>query len=87
MILARNIKDRALFEGFNKVGIAGARSLEDEGRRLKEWLARGYHGEMGWMARDVRFGLMANPDAKDDLKFYSPDDGERIPVGSNFSMT
>ena len=53
MILARNIKDRALFEGFNKVGIVGAQSLADEGRQLKEWLARGYHGEMGWMARDV----------------------------------
>jgi epoxyqueuosine reductase len=53
VILARNIKDRALFEGFNKVGIVGAQSLADEGRRLKEWLALGYHGEMGWMARDV----------------------------------
>ena len=54
MILARNIKDRALFEGFNKVGIVGAESLDNEGRRLKEWLARGHHGEMGWMARDVQ---------------------------------
>ena len=53
MILAGNIKDRALFEGFNKVGIVGAQSLADEGRRLKEWLARGYHGEMLWIARDV----------------------------------
>jgi epoxyqueuosine reductase len=53
VILARDIKARALFEGFNKVGIVGAQSLTDEGRRLKEWLARGYHGEMGWMARDV----------------------------------
>ena len=53
MILAENIKERALFEGFNKVGIVGAESLEDEGRRLEEWLARGHHGEMSWMARDV----------------------------------
>ena len=53
MIFAKNIKDRALFEGFNKVGIVGAVSLDDEGRRLKEWLARGHHGEMSWMARDV----------------------------------
>ena len=53
MILARDIKERALFEGFNKVGIAGAHSLDEEGRRLDEWLARGYHGVMGWMARDV----------------------------------
>jgi epoxyqueuosine reductase len=53
VILAENIKQRALFEGFNKVGIVGAESLADEGRRLKEWLARGHHGEMSWMARDV----------------------------------
>ena len=53
MILAKNIKDRALFEGFNKVGIVGAESLEVEGRRLREWLARGHQGEMSWMARDV----------------------------------
>ncbi|HEV8187562.1 MAG TPA: tRNA epoxyqueuosine(34) reductase QueG [Pyrinomonadaceae bacterium] len=53
MTLAKNIKDRALFEGFNKVGIVGAESLDNEGRRLKEWLARGHHGEMSWMARDV----------------------------------
>jgi len=53
VILAENIKQRALFEGFNKVGIVGAESLADEGRRLKEWLARGHHGEMRWMARDV----------------------------------
>jgi epoxyqueuosine reductase len=51
--LAHKIKERALFEGFSKVGIVEALSLADEGRRLKEWLARGYHGEMSWMSRDV----------------------------------
>ena len=53
MILARDIKARALLEGFNKVGIVGAQSLTGEGHRLQEWLTRGYHGEMSWMARDV----------------------------------
>ena len=53
MILTQHIKDRALFEGFNKVGIVGAQPLEAVGRRLNEWLARGFHGEMSWMARDV----------------------------------
>jgi epoxyqueuosine reductase len=53
VILAQHIKDRALFEGFNKVGIVGARALESEGRRLNEWLTRGFHGEMSWMTRDV----------------------------------
>ena len=53
MSLAQLIKERARFEGFNKVGIVGAAPLEDEGGRLKEWLARGNHGEMGWMSREV----------------------------------
>jgi epoxyqueuosine reductase len=59
VISARDIKARALLEGFNKVGIVGASALADEGRRLNEWLARGYHGEMSWMARDV--GRRINP--------------------------
>lgn len=47
------IKERARAEGFTKVGIVSAASLDEEGRRLKDWLARGYHGTMSWMARDV----------------------------------
>src|SRR5580765_3433090 len=50
---AAAIKDRALFEGFHKVGLVRAEPLDEEAPRLKEWLARGYHGEMSWMARDV----------------------------------
>lgn len=47
------IKERALAEGFHKVGIVSAEPLAQEAPRFKEWLARGYHGEMSWMARDV----------------------------------
>ena len=47
------IKERALLEGFHKVGIVRAEPLSEEAPRLKEWLARGYHGEMSWMAREV----------------------------------
>jgi epoxyqueuosine reductase len=47
------IKERARAEGFTGIGIVSAASLDEEGRRLKEWLARGYHGTMSWMARDV----------------------------------
>ena len=53
MSLAQLIKGRARFEGFSKVGIVGAAPLADEGRRLNQWLARDFHGEMRWMARDV----------------------------------
>jgi len=34
------------------VGIVAATALNDERNRLHEWLARGYHGEMRWLARD-----------------------------------
>jgi epoxyqueuosine reductase len=48
---SRRIKARALsVEGFHKVGIVPAAALEDERHRLDEWLSRGYHGDMVWMA-------------------------------------
>jgi epoxyqueuosine reductase len=50
--LARQIKERALAEGFHKVGIVRACALEDERARLEEWLKRGFHGEMRWMERE-----------------------------------
>ena len=53
MISARDIKERALLEGFNKVGIVGASTLADEGRRLNEWLARGPEAAAGQRVRIV----------------------------------
>ena len=50
--LSQRIKERAFSEGFEKVGIVPARALDDESRRLRRWLGRGFHGEMAWMARD-----------------------------------
>jgi epoxyqueuosine reductase len=44
------IAEKAKAVGFDKVGFAPARiSASDD--PLKEWLERGYHGEMAWMAR------------------------------------
>lgn len=45
------IKRRASAEGFDKVGIVAAERLDLEFDRLEEWLARGYHAGMNWMAR------------------------------------
>ncbi len=50
--LSRRIKEKALSEGFEKVGIVRAAALDVESDRLQTWLERGYHGEMRWMARD-----------------------------------
>src|SRR5499426_3851096 len=46
------IKREATRLGFDKVGVAPAVALSEEGARLGEWLARGFHGQMSYMARD-----------------------------------
>ncbi len=50
--LTRAVKEKGFSLGFCKVGVARADSLAEEGHRLREWLARGYHGTMEWMARN-----------------------------------
>ncbi len=47
------IKAKALELGCTGVGIARAGELTGEGKRLEEWLSRGYHAGMAWMARNV----------------------------------
>src|SRR5689334_17246478 len=43
------IKEEALKLGFSYCGIAKAEKLEDDARRLEQWLNKGYHGAMGYM--------------------------------------
>ena len=50
--ITAEIRQKALQMGFSKVGFARAEILSDPEARLREWLARGYHGEMKWMERD-----------------------------------
>lgn len=78
-----SIKERALAEGFHKVGIVSAEPLAQEAPRLKEWLLRSYHGEMSWMARDVEKRLNPRelfPEARSivvvALNYYTPDQHE-----------
>jgi epoxyqueuosine reductase len=51
--LTAKVKRRALELGFQKVGVVRAEALTDERARLEEWLARGLHAGMEWMARGV----------------------------------
>lgn len=51
--MSAQIKERAFAGGFHKVGIVRAEPLESERAQLEEWLARGYHAQMSWLARDV----------------------------------
>lgn len=50
--LTERIKEKAAQLGFAKAGIVPAAPLEMEGQRLREWLDRGFHGNMAWMERD-----------------------------------
>ena len=70
------IKRHALDLGFQKVGIVPAEKLSVEGDRLQEWLARGYQGEMAWMARD--------PELRADPRRMFPDARSVIVVALNY---
>ena len=43
------IKNLAAAHGFEFCGIAKAQPLDEDARRLEEWLHKGYHGKMGYM--------------------------------------
>ncbi len=45
----RWLKARAYELGFEFVGVSKAEFMEEEARRLEEWLNKGYHGQMAYM--------------------------------------
>jgi epoxyqueuosine reductase len=70
------IKQQAFALGFNKIGIVPAGALTEEGEQLKEWLARGFHGRMGYMARD--------PEKRSDLQLLMPSAKSVVCVALNY---
>jgi epoxyqueuosine reductase len=46
------IKQKAIELGFELVGICSADPIEDERQHLLDWLQKGFHGGMGYLARD-----------------------------------
>ena len=52
---ARAIKAHAHALGFDAVGIVPAVALDAERSRLEEWLARGFHAGMDWMAPNASY--------------------------------
>ena len=46
------IKAKAISLGFESVGIAKARFLEEEASNLEQWLKSGYQGEMSYLANN-----------------------------------
>jgi epoxyqueuosine reductase len=74
--LSNRIKKIALAQGFEKVGIVPAHTLVDEHNRLRQWLGRGYHGEMAWMAR--------NPEIRTDPLRLFPAARSVVVVAKNY---
>src|SRR5438309_7603334 len=50
--LAQAVKDEARAAGFDLCGITTSAPFTEEGRTLADWVGRGYHGEMAYMARN-----------------------------------
>jgi epoxyqueuosine reductase len=74
------IKSQAIKLGFSKVGIARAESLTEEGGRLREWLAKAYHGTMQWMEYEIEKRVdpcLVFPQSKSvvcvAMNYYSPE--------------
>ena len=51
--LTTEIRRKAQELGFAGLGVARAESLTEEGRKLQDWLSRGFHATMGWMEANI----------------------------------
>lgn len=51
--LGPRIRELATSVGFARVGFARAEPLEEDGARLRDWLAQGFNGSMDYLARNV----------------------------------
>ncbi|HXT61767.1 MAG TPA: tRNA epoxyqueuosine(34) reductase QueG [Pyrinomonadaceae bacterium] len=74
--LTKVLKVRARDLGFDKVGIVPAEALNEERARLEEWLGRGYHGEMPYLARD--------PEQRTNPRKLFPDARSVVVVALNY---
>ena len=73
---SEEIKARSREIGFDKVGIVPATALTEEGQRLREWLDRGFHGQMGYLARD--------PEQRTDPRLLMPSTRSVVCVALNY---
>lgn len=73
---AEQIKEYARAIGFDKFGIVPAEPLATERGHLNEWLSRGFHGEMAWLARE--------PEKRSDPTLLMPGARSVIVVAANY---
>ncbi len=76
MSFTSEIKEYAKELGIHKIGITNVTPLDEDGKKLKEWLARGYHGSMDWMNRNIEKRI--------DIKNILPDAVSVISVALNY---
>jgi epoxyqueuosine reductase len=74
--ISAQIRARSRSLGFQQTGIVPAESLSNEESRLREWLARGFHGEMQWIAR--------NPEQRTDPRKLFPEARSVVVVALNY---
>ncbi len=70
------IKAEAAALGFTHAGVAAAAPLDEEGARLREWLHRGYHAGMAYMAR--------NPGGRASAEEFLPGARSVVSVAMNY---
>ncbi|MBV8334653.1 MAG: DUF1730 domain-containing protein, partial [Alphaproteobacteria bacterium] len=71
------IRDRALCSGFDAVGFAEAHLNAEARAGLAEFIARGYHGDMGWLA--------ANAARRGDPQALWPEARSVVVLGVNYA--
>ena len=71
------IREKALASGFDAVGFATARLEEAARRDLHEFVARGWHGDMGWLA--------ATADRRGDPQALWPEARSVVVLGVNYA--
>jgi epoxyqueuosine reductase len=71
------IRERALNSGFDAVGFAEARLGEEARAGLADFLARGYHGDMGWLAH--------NAERRGDPQALWPEARTVVALGVNYA--
>ena len=67
MLNSNEIKRLALEVGFDDCGVARADALTDEEYPLRQWIARGWHGDLSYMERNLEKRMdprLLVPDAK-----------------------
>lgn len=80
--LTKLIKERALAEGFDKVGVVAAEALMEERAQLAEWTRRGFHASMRWLAANADYP--DNIERRTDPRVHFPHARSVVCVALNY---